>query len=399
MSARSHRLLFRWRGVTADDLPHAGWSMAHDPEELSQRLAADGITLLRAQRPRFAIRFETAAAYRFLEQLASLLDAGMPILDALELIRGSKTSRRLEAVFCGIFEGVKSGLSLSDSIAPFLKRGDWIILQALALGERSGKFDEVLARLLAQRKKTVRARTQLARAAMYPAVLVSVSAAVILLMMIWIVPEFNEIYADFGAALPAYTLAVVAFSEFITANGLSAAAWLAAAGGALFALHRASPLLRYALAGAQLHLPLAGRLLRIRLYRQFATDMNLIYRAGMPLGEALNWLPSTTTHPRYRVALERVCESVSRGLSLSEALADSRFFSRFIVQTVRVGESSGSLEQAFERIERFHDEALENTADKLVKLFEPLLIAVLSLIIGALVVAMYLPMFNLGFVL
>ncbi len=398
MRPDSHRPLFRWRGIAGDGLPRAGWSTARDPEELSQRLADDGVTLLGARQQRRA-RLATAAAYHLLEQLASLLNAGVPILDALELIGQDKTSRGFEAVVRGVLENVKSGLVLSESLAPFLARRDRIIVQTLTLGERSGKFDEVLARLLAQRKKAVHAHVQLTRAAVYPAVLVSVSTAVILLMMIWVVPEFNRIYADFGAALPAYTLAVVAFSELVVAHGPALAAWLAAATGALFALRRTSIALRRFLSRAQLHLPLAGHLLRIRFYRRFAADMNLIYRAGMPLSEALNWLPSTSTHLHYCDALEQVCASVSRGRSLNEALAATRFFSPFIVQTVRIGENSGALEQAFERIERFYDEAIENTADKLVKLFEPLLIAVLSLIIGALVIAMYLPMFNLGFVL
>ncbi len=399
MPERPHKPLFRWRGVGADGLPRAGWAAAHDAQALSQHLSSDGVTLLRARRRRFATRLTTPAAYRFLEQLASLLTAGVPILDALALIRQDKTSRRLEAIFCGVVESIESGLPLSESIAPFLKRGDRIILQALALGERSGKFDEVLARLLRQRKKAVRARAQLTRAAVYPAVLVFVSATVILLMMIWVVPQFSEIYADFGAALPNYTLAIIAFSEFVIAHGLSMVVWPAAAVGALFALQRASPRLRRGLEYVQLRLPLAGHLLHVRFYRQFAADMNLIYRAGMPLGEALNWLATSGTHLHYCTALEHVCESVSHGLSLNEALAATRFFSPFIVQTTRIGENSGSLEQAFERIEQFYDEALENTTDKLVKLFEPLLVAALSLIIGALVIAMYLPLFNLGYVL
>lgn len=399
MSTRARRRLFDWRGLAADGLPRSGRTTAHDLEELSQRLADDGVTLLKARPRRAPMRFTAPTAYRFLEQLSSLLTAGVPILEALNLIRQDETSRRLDAIFCGVLENVESGLPLSESLAPFIKRGDRIILQALALGERSGKFDEVLTRLLVQRKKAVRARSQLTRAAVYPAVLTFISTAVVILMMVWAVPEFSAIYADFGAALPAYTLAVVSLSDFIIANGLSATAWFAAAAGVLFAAQRASPPLRRTLAQVQLHLPVAGRLLRIRFYRRFATDVNLVYRAGMPLGEALSWLLSTSEHPRYRDALERVCESVSRGSSLNEALAAARFFPPFIIQTVRVGENSGSLEQAFERIEGFYDDALENATDKLVKLFEPLLIALLSLIIGALVVAMYLPMFNLGFVL
>ena len=399
MDVRAHKHLFGWRGLAADGLPCSGWATARNLEDLSQRLADDGVTLLKARPRRLAVRFNTQAAYRFLEQISSLLSAGVPILEALNLIKQDKSSRRLDAIISGVLENVESGLPLSESLASFIKRGDRIILQALMLGERSGKFDEVLVRLLEQRKKSVRARSQLTRAAVYPAVLVFISTAVVVLMMVWAVPEFSAIYADFGAALPAYTLAIVSLSEFIVANGLSATAWFTATMGALFAVQRASPPLRRVLAQAQLHLPIAGRLLRIRFYRRFATDMNLIYRAGMPLGEALSWLPSTSEHPRYRDALEHVCENVSRGLSLNEALAATRFFPSFIVQTIRVGENSGSLEQAFARIERFYDDALENTADKLVKLFEPLLIAVLSLIVGALVVAMYLPMFNLGFVL
>ena len=396
--ATSHKLLFRWRGLATDGLPRCGWAMAHATEDLSQRLATDGITLLKARRQRMAY-FKTAAAYHFLNQLASLLNVGVPILDALQLIAQDKTSRQLEAVFCGIIENLESGLALSASLTPFLRRSDDIIVRVLALGERSGKFNEVLARLLEQRKKSVRAHAQLKRAAAYPVMLALISLIVVLLMMIWVVPEFNSIYADFGATLPAYTLAIIGLSEFVVANGLSLALWSAAVVGVLMTLQHKSPRLQYLLARAQLRLPLTGWFLKTKLYCQFAADINLIYHAGMPLGEALAWLASTSTQLRYRAALEYICDNVSRGLSLNESLAGTHFFPHFIVQTVRIGENSGSLQQAFERIENFYAEALENATEKMIKLFEPLLVAVLSLIVGALVIAMYLPMFNLGFAL
>ena len=398
MQSHSQKLLFYWRGITADGLPDSGWSMAYKHEDLSQHLATNGITLIKARKQSSSF-FKTVVAYHFLEQLASLLNAGMPILEALELVKQDKNSRQLQAIFCGIIENVKSGLPLSESIKPFLKHKDHIILRAMALGERSGKFDEILARLMTQYKKTVRARSQLTRAAVYPAVLLIVSVAVILIMMVWAVPEFKSIYADFGAQLPVYTLAVITFSEFIIAKGFIAVVWCVFIVGIFIALQHASPRFKRALARIQLHIPIAGHLLHIRLYRQFAADMNLIYRAGMPLGEALNWLASTSPNLHYCTILKNICGNINNGSSLNKALDRSKFFSPFIVQTIRIGENSGSLEQAFERVELFYDEAIENTTDKLVKLFEPLLVAILSLIVGSLLIAMYLPIFNLGFVL
>ena len=397
--AQPRKQLFRWRGLSADGLPRAGWRIADDAERLSQQLSLGGITLLKARRHPGGNCLKTDQAYRFLEQLTALLNAGTPILDALKLVNHNPASRRTEAILSGIADGVESGQALSDSIAPFLKRSDQTIIPILSLGERSGKFDEILNRLITQHKKAVRVRAQLTRAAMYPAVLTVVSTAVVVLMMVWIVPEFGAIYADFDATLPAYTLAIVSLSDLVVSHGLSAALWCIAAVAVFMALRQIHPRLQYALARIQLQLPVAGHLLKIRLYRQFAADMNLIYRAGMPLAEALSWLPSTSAQLCYRAALRHLRENVNRGVSLSKALDETRFFSPFIVQTVRVGENSGSLEQAFERVERMYDETLNETIDKVIGLFEPLLVAMLSLIIGALVVALYLPMFNLGFAL
>lgn len=376
----------------------SGWSMNRSREDLVCQLATGGITLVDA-RTRLCPRFKTADAYRFLEQIATLLKAGMPILDALKLAKQDKTSRQTEAIFSGIIENLEAGSPLSDSTAPFIKSKDRVILQAMRLGEKSGKFDEVLERLLVQREKTVRVQSRLLQAATYPLVLAVISTAVVVIMMVWAVPQFKSIYADFGASLPTYTLKVIEISDFLAARGLVLTVWLALAACGLAILGQTSTLCRRILAQAQLHLPLVGHLLRIHFYRQFAADINLIYRSGMPLGEALSWLPETNSHPCYRAALKQVCESVSHGLKLNEALTGSGFFPPFVIHAVRVGESGGSLDEAFERIEHFYDEKLTNTTEKVVKLFEPLLVTILSLVIGSLLIAMYMPMFNLGFTL
>ena len=392
------KLLFRWHGIATDGTALSGWSVKRDHEELDHYLACDGITLIKASK-RSLPKFRTAQAYRFLEQISSLLNAGIPILDALDLARPDKISRNSEAIFSGIIENLKSGLPLSSSIAPFMKNNDDIILQAITLGEKSGRFNEILDRLLLQRKKSMRVKSQLARAAIYPLVLIVVSTLVIVLMMVWAIPQFGAIYADFGAELPTYTLTVIAASEFLVTDGIALASWLSLIITCVLVMQRISPVCKKFLAYLQLHLPLIGYLLRIRFYRQFAADVNLIYRAGMPLGEALNWLPSTSSHPFYREVLKHVCENLGGGLSLNASLKSSGFFPPFFIQTIRVGENSGSLERAFERVEQFYDDALTNTTDKFTKLFEPLLVTILALIVGSLLVAMYLPIFNLGFVL
>ncbi len=372
--------------------------MARDRKDLRRQLALDKITLIKARRHSVPL-FTRADAYRFLEQISSLLNVGVPILDALELVRQDKTSRRSEAIFSGIIENLKSGLPLSGSSAPFIKKSDSIILQAMILGEKSGKFDEVLDRLLLQQRKSARIRSQLAQATVYPLVLTATSTLVVVLMMVWAVPQFKSIYADFGAELPAYTRSVITISEFLIADGAVLGLWLLAIVTGVVIIQRISPMCRRILAQAQLRLPLIGRFLCIRFYRQFAADINLVYRAGMPLGEALSWLSSTNDHPRYNAAIKHVCESLNHGMSLNEALKNADFFPPFFIQAIRVGENSGSLDRAFERIEQFYDDALTNTTEKLIKLFEPLLVIVLASIIGLLLVAMYLPIFNLGFVL
>ena len=372
--------------------------MTHDRRNLARQLALDGITLIKARKHSIPL-FGRADIYRFLEQISSLLNAGVPILDALELVRQDKISRRLEAIFSGIIENLKSGLPLSDSSAPFIRKSDAIVLQAMILGEKSGKLDEVLDRLLSQQRKSARIRSQLAQAVVYPLILTVTSTVVVVLMMVWAVPQFKSIYADFGTELPAYTLSVISISEFLVSDGVALSLWLLAITAGLAVVHQTSPACRRLLAHAQLRLPLIGRFLRIRFYRQFAADVNLVYRAGMPLGEALSWLPSTSDHPGYRAVIRHVCENLSDGMSLNESLKSTDFFPPFVIQAIRVGENSGSLDRAFERIERFYDDALTNTAEKLIKLFEPLLIITLASIIGFLLVAMYLPMFNLGFVL
>lgn len=389
--------LFVWRGVDARGRKLRGEQCATDLPALHARLAERDIVPYRV-RARAAPSLAAAQAFALLEQFASLFRAGLPMPDALRLLADNARDARVRRATLAIRHDVEAGNPLSEALRRRVRRGGALLVGVVRLGENSGRLDEALAGLLASHKTERRLRAQLLQAATYPAIVTVASLAVTLLLAIYMVPAFKDLYGDMDAALPMQTVLTIRFSDFLIAHGGVAALWLGAAALVVTAASRLHIGAR-ALAELRLRAPLFGPLRRAYLCRKFADCLLLVYRSGMPLDEALGLLPATSQDPAYRAALLRVHRRVREGDALHRAVADARFFPLLVERMLCIGENSGRLDETLENLAAHYSERLEAGAKRLTSLLEPCLILFVAGLVSWVVVAMYLPIFNIGLVL
>ena len=391
-------VLFEWQGLQKNQRVH-GESFAESKADLANQLGTKRILLCSAHRRSARRPLSVKQVYQLLERLLALLRAGIPLLQALAIMSGSEKSPAMAQAIAHIRQNIAAGNKLSDVIATQLPSKEKTTARLLALGERNGCLVLAMQRLLKQKHQARKIRERCVQASIYPLFLGIVSFGVMLLLTLWVVPEFEKTYAQIGAVLPLYTRMTIAVSKTLLTHGVSVAA---TCGGVMLV---AATLLRYSqtaqwlFARLQLRTPILGNLLLGYFCHHFASHMRIAYQTGMPLTESLQWLPQTSTHPGYRAALKSIRDDTLRGVSLRQAVRNSGFFPAVVEQLISIGEHSGALSNALEHIERHYAEHLETTVSRLLKMLEPAMIVLIACGVGWVVITMYLPVFDLGYVL
>ncbi len=335
----------------------------------------------------------------FLEQLLSFIQSGIPLSQALELMQKGRGKSRPRALAAHVQFDLQKGQPLSESFQQRLGRGNEILSRMVELGEKSGHLESILEHLVAQRKRHARMRKHVLQAMSYPTLLIVVSLLVIWVLATVIVPEFEKIYDSFGAELPAHTRLTLEIAHFVVQEGVWVLLALAMLTFGLWLLCKKHWLLRWHLTSLVWRLPGVGTFQRATVYYEFATCMHLICKSGMPLGKSLAWLPTTAHHLHYRAALECLGEDVLRGVRLHKAISDTAFFSPFVEKMVAIGESSGKLDKVFGHIEKHYEQKIQDYARLATQILEPVMVIVVSVLVGWTVVSMYMPIFSLGFAL
>ncbi len=390
--------LFEWEGVQNNSRIR-GKCFAESMTDLANQLGERKILLCSARRRITKHKLSNKQANFVLEQLFALLRAGIPILKTLEIITSNEKSPRLVNALEQIKQEISAGSKLSDAIAMQLPDREKTTAKILALGEHNGCLIITMERLLKQKQKEREIRDQFVQATIYPLFLGIVSFSVMLLLTVWVVPEFKQTYSGMGAELPFYTRVTIAISEIIVERWLFVVTIIGMAIMIIMALLRYSKSAKWFLSRLQLQLPILGSLLSSYFCHHFASNMRTAYQSGMPLSDSLAWLPQTSAHPGYRAALKSIQADTHRGVSLHQAIKNSAFFPTIVEQFISIGEHSGSLDDALKRIEQHFAERLEITTKHFLKIFEPAMITLIALCVGWIVITMYLPIFNLGYVL
>ena len=354
-----------------------------------RRLAFGGGARRRIGRQEFLI---------FNQELATLLKAGMPLVQSLDILRQRVTNVTFKGVLDTVYEKVKAGTALSDAFAEHQDLFPKVYAASLMAGERSGNLDAVIRRYVAYEKIIGAGRRRTISALIYPAVLVTLMFVLIGIIVVRVVPAFSEFYANFGKELPLSTRIVVGISNAVVGNlwliAIAIVGTVAAVGGWI-----RQPGQRVHLDKMLMELPWAGKTVRKFSTSQLARTLSTLLGGGIPLVNALEIASSSMTNRYLAVEISDVTRRVREGQSFAAALRVRAVFPDVAIKMVEVGESTGALQEMLNSLAEFYDEEIETEVARFITLIEPLILVIMGIVIAMVVLALYMPLFELGSVI
>lgn len=330
----------------------------------------------------------------FSRQLATMVDAGIPLVGALDILGDQMENKNFGTVILTVRNDVETGSSLSDALGKHKKIFSVLFINMVKAGESSGMLDEILDRLAAYLEKTSSLQKKVHSAMVYPAV-VSGMAMLITIVLLWkVVPVFKTIFEGFGAKLPVPTMVLISISEFLQKYLILIAIGLTVL-GFLFKRYIGTEKGRTAVDGIMLNMPIFGILFRKVAISKFTRTLSTLIKSGVPILSALEIVGKTSGNKVVEIAIDGVRASVREGESIAEPLAKSKIFPSMVTRMVSVGEQSGELEKMLSKIADFYDEQVDTAVSGLTSMIEPLIIAFLGIVIGSIVICMFLPIFKI----
>jgi type IV pilus assembly protein PilC len=396
---------FAWRGVDRQGAIQQGVLEAHTQESVIAQLKQQRIRVTRIQRqfdPPSWLQFNKTARLtarnitEFTRQLATLLQAGVPLLQFFDILDRGQSNAALKTLIRDLRSQVEGGAALNQALR---QHGafDSLYCNLVAVGELAGMLDIMLERLAHHLEKSEALRATIRSALIYPSAVLSIAVLVLVLILVFVVPAFQNIFASFGAELPWLTRGVIALSEGIAHDGLWILALIVFAVWWLRRQVQQRIRWRRTLHRQLLRLPLAGPLTRHACTARWTRTLATLFAAGVPLTEALEAVEGVTDHLLFQAATQNIQAQLIQGQALSRALDHTEgLFPPMVVQMCAIGEESGALDHMLEKTAEHYEQEVHNTVARLSTLLEPFIMVVLGVLIGGLVMALYLPIFQLG---
>ncbi len=332
----------------------------------------------------------------FTRQMATMMKAGVPLVQSFEIVADGADKPSLKEMINGLHEEVSSGNSFGSALRKHPKYFDDLFCSLVEAGEQAGALDTMLDRVALYKEKTEQLKAKIKKALTYPIAVICVAIVVTGVLLVKVVPTFATTYEGFGAQLPAFTLFVMGISDFMVA-------WwyiiLFALIIALFAFkegRQRSPAFADAVDKYMLKIPIVGDIVYNAVVARFARTLSTTFAAGVPLVEALESVAGASGNAVFRDAILKVRDDVTTGIQINIALKATNLFPTMLLQLTSIGEESGSLDDMMEKAAVHYEEAVDNAVDNLTTLLEPMIMSVLGVLVGGLLIAMYLPIFNLG---
>jgi type IV pilus assembly protein PilC len=344
--------------------------------------------------PRLPVRVPRKRLAIFTRQFSVMLDAGLPLVQCLEILGSQEDNRHFKEIIRQVRIDVESGASLADAMRKHPVAFDDLYVSMIAAGEAGGILDIILQRLSNYIEKSVRLRSQVRTAMMYPAAVISIAILVVWVILWKVIPVFAQLFAGVGAELPFLTRAVIAASNFVGRYSIFIIALLIAGGMFLNRWHKTYRG-RRVIDAFMLRLPIIGQLLLKIAVARFCRTLSTLTSSGVPILEGLEITARTSGNAIVEDAIMAVRKAVEEGKTISEPLAETKVFPPMVVQMINVGEQTGALDQMLSKIADFYEEEVDTAVAGLMKLIEPLLITFLGGVIGTIVTAMYMPMYTI----
>ncbi|RMP62476.1 hypothetical protein ALQ18_04268 [Pseudomonas marginalis pv. marginalis] len=393
--------IYAWEGINRKGRRVCGQTVGHDLALIKAQLRQQGICPGRVRKqharlPSFAPPIKPADIALFTRQLATLLRAGIPLLQAFDIIREGFDNRLMRALVNGLKQEIAAGNNLAAALRKQPRYFDDLYCNLIAAGEQAGALETLLERVAIHLEKSQLLKARIKKAMTYPIAVIVVACVVSTILLVYVVPQFQSLFAGVDGELPGFSLSVIALSEFLQYAWWMLLLGLGATAAALRLAYRQSPVLRHAVDAGLLNTPLAGTLLKKTAVARFARTLSTTFAAGVPLVQALDSVAGAVGNGLFKQAIEHMRHDVSTGMQLHHCMATSGLFPGMAIQMTAIGEESGTLDSMLEKVANHYEADVENLVDNLTSLMEPLIMVVLGGIVGALVIAMYLPVFQLG---
>lgn len=397
--------VFLWQGVNRKGKKVNGELSAGSLLELKAQLRKQGITpgkIKKKPKPLFGLggdkKITPADIAVMTRQLATMLTAGVPLVQSIEMIGKGNSNGNMQKLLAEIGNKLSSGIPLSECLREHPKYFDDLYCDLVQSGEQSGSLETIYDRIATYKEKAEALKAKIKKALTYPISVLVIAAIVTSVLLIFVVPVFEEIFASFGAELPAFTLMVIAISEILQSYWYIVLAIIFATIFLFKKAHLNSQKFRDSVDKKILKIPVIGDILEKAAVARYARTLSTTFAAGVPLIDALESAAGASGNAVFRDAILEIRAEVSSGMQMNLAMRNCSIFPEMVISMVAIGEESGAVDDMLAKVANVYEMEVDNAVDNLTALIEPMIMAVLGVVIGGLIIAMYLPIFQIGMV-
>lgn len=405
MAKKAQNSAFAWEGVNRRGQTIKGEMTGQNAAIIKAQLRKQGVNPTKVRKvtaPLFGIggpkrkKIKSADITFFTRQMATMIKAGVPLVQSFDIVADGIDNISMKELISNIRDAVSAGNDFASALKQHPEYFDELTCNLVESGEQAGALESMLDRVANYKEKTEALKAKIKKGMMYPAITMLVASVVTVILLVKVVPTFQEMFESFGSELPAPTQFVIAISEVVQAYWLYALA-LIITGGVIFGqAMRKSPAFRDNFQAFSLKVPVFGDLIQKSAVARFARVLSTTFAAGVPLVEALESVAGAVGNSVYRNAVMRIREEVSSGQQMHFALRSTGVFPNMVVQMTSIGEESGALDQMLDKAASYYESEVDDAVDNMTALMEPFIMSFLGVVIGGLIIAMYLPIFQMG---
>ena len=393
--------VFTWEGIDRKGSKVKGELTGASPALVKAQLRKQGINPQKVRKKSVSLfgagkKIKPMDIVLFTRQMATMMKAGVPLLQSFDIIGEGFDNPNMRKLVDELKQEVAAGNSFAASLRKKPQYFDDLYCNLVDSGEQSGALETLLDRVATYKEKTEALKAKIKKAMNYPIAVIVVAVIVSAILLIKVVPQFQEVFANFGADLPAFTLMVIGLSELLQEWWLIVLLALGGTAYLLGSMHKRSEKFRNWVDRSVLKLPIVGDIIYKSSVARFARTLSTTFAAGVPLVDALDSVAGATGNVVFRNATMKVKGDVSSGMQLNFSMRTTGAFPTMAVQMTAIGEESGSLDEMLGKVATFYEDEVDNMVDGLTSLMEPMIMAVLGVLVGGLIIAMYLPIFQLG---
>jgi len=394
---------YKWEGADKKGQKLKGEMTAETPAIIKAQLRKQGISPLKVNKVAAPLLgnskgkpIEPADVAMFSRQIATMMKAGVPLVQSFDIIGRGHEKATVQDLLLSVKADIESGQTMADSLRKHPKYFDDLFCDLVEAGEQSGSLEGMLDRIATYKEKTEALKSKIKKALNYPIAVVVIAIIVTSILLVKVVPQFQEIFSSFGAELPAFTLFVMGISDFMVAYW-----WVILFGLVGFVFTYKSMLEKSkSMQDKQdkmlLKAPVVGEILHKAAIARYTRTLSTTFAAGVPLVDALDSAAGASGNALYRDAIQRVKNDVTTGMQMNMAMQSTGIFPNMVVQMIAIGEESGSIDTMLSKVADIYEQQVDDAVDGLSALIEPLIMSVLGVLVGGLIIAMYLPIFQMG---